>query len=337
MKIKILPPPSQSLQEALESEGFRFPCGGKGICGRCRIKAPMLEPTPKDYKFFTEKEIADGLRLACDKTIDLAIEIECYMAKSSPARKLEDPAITVILGDTSTEISIVEHGIIETLVLASPKADTIPLRSVIGKNAIELYEKYSVAKAAIMLVAGTTDRMRAFCRNGIDTDLLTMGDTLDAAIFDMPAEEVYLPPFPSVFCGSLELLELDAAQDGTLLIIAGQSIRFLHKGSESIVCTAITKDNFQIPNKAVWATIKYFLQQHDTQAVVFAGNPPQELARYLTDVGCQYSMVQSRAGAAAALAAEDNRHKTRLNKLSRKTAAITVTEDEIWQELLCRL
>lgn len=337
MKIKIYPPQSQSLQEALESEGFRFPCGGKGICGRCRIKAPMLAPTPKDYKFFTDKELAEGLRLACDKTITQPIDIECYMAKSSPARKLEDPMVTAILGDTSTEISIVEHGIIETLVLASPSVDTIPLRSIVGKNAIELYEKYSVAKAAVMLVAGTTERMQAFCRNGIDTDLLAMGDTLDAAVFDMPAEEVYLPPFPNVFCGSLELLELDAAKDNTLLIIAGQSIRFLHKGSDSIVCTAITKDDNKIPSKAVWATIKYFLQQYDTQAIVFVGTPPQELTRYLADVGCQYSIVQSEATAAAALAIEDNRHKTRLNKLSRKATTIVITEDEVWQELLCGL
>lgn len=337
MKIKIYPPQSQSLQEALETEGFRFPCGGKGICGRCRIKASMLAPTPKDHKFFTDKEIAEGLRLACDKTITQPIEIECHMAKSPPTRKLYDPMITAILGDTSTEVSIVEHGIIETLVLASPDADTLPLRSVVGKNAIELYEKYSVAKAAVMLVAGTTERMQIFCRNGIDTDLLAMGDTLDAATFDMPTEEVYLPPFPTAFCGSLELLELDAAQDNTLLIIDGQSIRFLYKGSTTIVCAAITKDNYGQLDKAIWATIQYFLQQYDTQEVAFVGNPTQEVARYLGEVGCQYSVVQSNATATAALAIEDNRHKTRLNKLSRKVAAITIAEDEVWQELLSKL
>lgn len=42
-------------------------CGGKGICGKCRIRVTKgsLPPSPSDHKFFSEKELEEGLRLSC--------------------------------------------------------------------------------------------------------------------------------------------------------------------------------------------------------------------------------------------------------------------------------
>ena len=59
-----------NLRDFLEREGFRFPCGGKGSCGRCRIVAPALPVTDKDRKFLNADEIARGVRLACDKVVN---------------------------------------------------------------------------------------------------------------------------------------------------------------------------------------------------------------------------------------------------------------------------
>lgn len=57
------------LMEALSKNRILLPayCGGKGTCGKCRIRfrkgAPP--PTPEDRVFFSETQLSDGLRLAC--------------------------------------------------------------------------------------------------------------------------------------------------------------------------------------------------------------------------------------------------------------------------------
>ena len=70
MKIKINAK-NDSLRSILESEGFIFPCGGKGLCGRCKIIAPTLPITEKDVTFIQKSDLEHGVRLACDKVIDV--------------------------------------------------------------------------------------------------------------------------------------------------------------------------------------------------------------------------------------------------------------------------
>lgn len=61
---------NSSLRDLMEREGFRFPCGGKGLCGRCKIVAPNFKPTDRDLRFLSTEEISAGVRLACDKFLD---------------------------------------------------------------------------------------------------------------------------------------------------------------------------------------------------------------------------------------------------------------------------
>ncbi|MGA2914953.1 MAG: ASKHA domain-containing protein [Sedimentisphaerales bacterium] len=55
------------------------PCGATGGCGKCRVKiiSPKSEPTPADEKIFSEEELKQGWRLACQNTIteDMVIEV----------------------------------------------------------------------------------------------------------------------------------------------------------------------------------------------------------------------------------------------------------------------
>lgn len=334
MKLRIYPPQSKSLREALETEGFRFPCGGKGICGRCRINAPALQPTALDRRFFSSVDISKGIRLACDKNFDSPIEIDCYLDKSPAARKLYEPLVTAVLGDNISEISIVEDGIVETLVLPSPQADTVPLRSLVGKHAIELYEKYGVSKAAVMLVAGTTQRMSAFCGKAQD-GLLGLGDTLPAASFDMPAEDVYLPPYPCKYAGSLELLELDAVPDGSLLVLCGQSYTFLYKGETIIAAAGFpSTGDTTITARAAAATLKYLDELYSPSCRYAVGGLPAEVEEYLACRNIVLRHKESAATERAAAAIADNRYKTRLNKLSRKAIDLELAEDERWQDIL---
>ena len=47
------------------------PCGGAATCGKCRVRitAGMCDPNPRDVEFFSEAELADGWRLACQTSI----------------------------------------------------------------------------------------------------------------------------------------------------------------------------------------------------------------------------------------------------------------------------
>jgi len=74
-----------SILEALEKAGISIdtPCGGKGICGKCKILVTKgINPiTPIEEKFLSEEEIRKGFRLACqtkvfeDSIIRIPLEI----------------------------------------------------------------------------------------------------------------------------------------------------------------------------------------------------------------------------------------------------------------------
>ena len=70
-----------TILEALESIGINIntPCGGKGICGKCKIliNKGITAATPIEEKFLSEEEIKKGFRLACQTKLfkDTIIEI----------------------------------------------------------------------------------------------------------------------------------------------------------------------------------------------------------------------------------------------------------------------
>lgn len=59
----------ESLLDILTSNGVYISalCGGGGRCGKCRVRLleGQCEPTPEDRDFFTEEELAKGMRLSC--------------------------------------------------------------------------------------------------------------------------------------------------------------------------------------------------------------------------------------------------------------------------------
>lgn len=70
--IEVEVPSGSRIMYAIEKAGvqFEFPCGGKGICGKCTVK--VLEgasvPTETEKKLLGEK-VEEGLRLACQSKI----------------------------------------------------------------------------------------------------------------------------------------------------------------------------------------------------------------------------------------------------------------------------
>lgn len=69
-----------SLEEALERAEIqiRFPCGGKGICGKCRIKikGKVSAPSPAEQKHLCHLE--QGWRLACQTLIEGECRVQVH-------------------------------------------------------------------------------------------------------------------------------------------------------------------------------------------------------------------------------------------------------------------
>ena len=74
-------PVGTPLKKAMDDAGldFDFPCGGRGRCGKCRvrIREGVVPPSESDRVHFDEEELKDGYRLACTLTVqeDLVLEL----------------------------------------------------------------------------------------------------------------------------------------------------------------------------------------------------------------------------------------------------------------------
>lgn len=70
-----------TVMEALNKAGleFDFPCGGRGKCGKCRIKIPKDTgaPTTSEQKILPQVELQAGIRLACVTKVyrDVTVEL----------------------------------------------------------------------------------------------------------------------------------------------------------------------------------------------------------------------------------------------------------------------
>lgn len=58
-------------------------CGGRGTCGRCRVRFIKQAPLPgtADRQFFTPDELRDGWRLACRAKLERDCEVELHFAQ----------------------------------------------------------------------------------------------------------------------------------------------------------------------------------------------------------------------------------------------------------------
>lgn len=70
--------PRGSLLSELLGQNLSMPCGGKGRCGKCRVRAVgMLSPlTAEEKGALSPKEIEDGVRLACCARVEGDVTVE---------------------------------------------------------------------------------------------------------------------------------------------------------------------------------------------------------------------------------------------------------------------
>ena len=72
-------PPRTRLQDFLLRRDIHIltACGGRGNCGKCRVKAPGAAINTMDKMWFSEAELEEGWRLGCQVwTGDEPLEFE---------------------------------------------------------------------------------------------------------------------------------------------------------------------------------------------------------------------------------------------------------------------
>ncbi len=90
----------------LEPSRIDAPCGGKGLCGKCRIKlvgGRLSAPDARESRLLSAAELGVGLRLAClarvegDAEIELSERGEAYIVTSGPESSAElDPPVRLV-------------------------------------------------------------------------------------------------------------------------------------------------------------------------------------------------------------------------------------------------
>lgn len=84
-------PSGITLKEAMDMAGipFDFPCGGRGKCGKCRIKIVegAAPPAAAEREHLDAQEIAEGVRLACLAVVESDLVVELPYEKT-PEHKI---------------------------------------------------------------------------------------------------------------------------------------------------------------------------------------------------------------------------------------------------------
>ena len=313
-----------NLREYLEREGFRFPCGGKGSCGRCRISAPSLPVTDRDRKFLTPDEIARGVRLACDKVVNGVAEIEADIDKGEAevkAERYERADAYAVFCDNATYIGLQDGGeVLDGSVLPPVEARYAYLRGAAQKETIELFEKHSLAKADVFLLAASPARFTEL--TGI-AERFTEGQTLGAELMSMPAEDVYLPPAPKTLVGSDIVLEFALRKAGDF-VVSGRYFAYLDEASLHVAYVASEDAAIRT------ATIVYFIKKFAPARANYIGK--DEVA-----AACGLTAEESRIPTSAARALDSNRFKAKLDRLAKKAEEMRLADDDMWQRILSEI
>ena len=321
MKIK-LNGQNASLRGLMEREGFRFPCGGKGLCGRCKVVAKELPPTERDHRFLTAEELQAGVRLACDKTIDGEIELEpLFGREENRAERMDYSDAYAVFTDYATFAGLVADGEVADSVLLPPtEISHFALRGAAQKEIVELIERHSVAKAGTMLIAAEPLRFHAL--TGI-AEAIPEGDTVDAALFNMPADEVYLPPIKGELLGGNIPLEALGREQGEMLV-AGGTVLYVGEASIHTAFIYRTKESLGVFK----ATVEYFLERFmPVKRSYIAPDPVME------ERG-GFHPVQSLIPVNAAQALGSNRVKAKLRKLSAKLETEDLVNSDCFHKYL---
>jgi uncharacterized 2Fe-2S/4Fe-4S cluster protein (DUF4445 family) len=89
---------AQQLGLALGAGGLTAPCGGRGLCGRCRVRiaaGDAGEPTAAERRFLKPEQLEQGYRLACQAIIQGPLKVEIPPESMLGIQKLQVEGLDV--------------------------------------------------------------------------------------------------------------------------------------------------------------------------------------------------------------------------------------------------
>ncbi|MDR3793671.1 MAG: ASKHA domain-containing protein [Terracidiphilus sp.] len=174
------------LVSALSEHGVEFPCGASGHCGGCgvQVRTGWLAATRADREIFTEEELSDGWRLACQARPEISLVLECgqwhmdVLADDAmlPSAGRKGLGIAIDLGTTTIAAQLIDraHGevlavdtalnpqavfgsdVMSRIRAALEGADlTTPIRTSLGEMVRRLVQGRADAVAEVVLVGNT--------------------------------------------------------------------------------------------------------------------------------------------------------------------------------------
>lgn len=249
---------NSTLKETLTQAGFAFPCGGTGRCGKCRINCPTLPPTDLDRRFLNDNQIKDGVRLACDKKVTSSINIKCEISGANKTNiVLHECSVAVTISDEEIDVTIVGEEPVETVTINNPLAAyptlsalldkykkdgkelTTLLRAAIGKESVELFEKYGGAKAQTTAVAGKGIYLDILAGIEIGSDNEKLSSVAENDPCGLPTESLYLLPHLNEYIGGEVIAECVKLKERSLLIDCERTVTFFDIGEKDDLAAAI--------------------------------------------------------------------------------------------------
>ncbi len=336
---------STSLKEVLLHNNYHFPCGGIGKCGRCKITAFDLEISDLDRRFLSTEEINSGVRLACDKVLSKDISISYQEQKTSQvkARKLEEGSICIEFGVDKIYLSIVEDELVELLTLDYPWSSknfgefleyyennkiecSKKLRALICHESIELFEKFSVAKAETMVFAGSERSFKMILGLSIDSlvdDYLPLFENLG-----LPTATITVLPVINNFVGGDLLAELVQLADDSLFIQCDDVVNLVSITKEcDYVASMWDIFNDEMSALTLLASVKTFAEMQENNFVITVMGKYKNLVKEVLENN-GYSVVIKENKGYLADNCLNHRFRAKLNKQAKRIKIIDLLTNE---------
>ncbi len=207
--------PGVRLSYLLIKEGIDFPlpCGGEGICGKCRVRFLENPPAPSDVekKLLSPRDIQQGVRLACCSVVTQDARVELLhgayavppetllplkgLVCSGPPPRSGSKALALDLGTTTLALSRLDlHGREREEALALPNPQSLWGRDVVSR-----------VKAAM---EGNREAMvRAFWRivlpqiRGCSYMVVSGNSVMETLLAGYPLDSLARYPFRAPFAG----------------------------------------------------------------------------------------------------------------------------------------
>ncbi len=223
--------PGETVGEFLIRQGIYIdqPCGGTGLCGKCRVilSGSVPEPTSKEKKIFTPEELASGYRLACQTKTSGDMEISIPVQDSQNIKVLDTfrssadtstvcpcdqgSGIAIDIGTTTIVAYLVDLGTGMTLAASSainPQtsfgADVISRISCIGDDPEKLSElQTAVIRQINRLIKDLLSKTRRIL-SAKDSIAVAGNTTMEHIFVGISPESIGRSPFRPQFYDSLE-------------------------------------------------------------------------------------------------------------------------------------